>query len=390
MTPPPDDLEQRLDGAFASSRPRPGFEAELRARLQSPPPRRRWLSGIWPERLAGVDLGPALAGLVVVALAGLGIFGIAHLPHGSSAGGASTSASRPSAADQQRQFQQGGAVAPAEGSAQLGTLPRPALTNTKAVELSTESGAMPYFDKAELSWSGSLPAIPALLPVYRWTEPQKADQDAFAAKLGAAPGSSPGAYTGPDFSLALFGANAANGREPIFAYTPKSSGTSLTTPADTAARKAAADFLAARNLAPAWDSAITVRAFNGLSSVRYTRQFAGPAVQVDGSGKPVGEEVLVKGDGSVFQVSGPQPLNLTSGQYRRAAQDAILGQVQQASTPGAVRVVLNQAELVYEAIPDGDHGFYVPALLFTGVFTQNGQQYEKRLLVQVLDSSQLR
>lgn len=391
MSHPPDDLEGRLDTAFQSSRPRDGFGDELWARIQSPARRSRRFGPAW-ARFGRFDYAPALSALLVVCVAAAGLFGLAHLPARPAAGGASSAAQRP--ADLALPGSQ--AAAPAT-QAQFGPVPKPALSNPRVSGLSTETGAIPYFEPADLSWTGSLPNLPAVLPVFRYAEPQKPELDAFATKLGATPAASPGTYQGPDFALALFGSNLANGREAIFAYTPKSTGYSALNPVDDAvAKKSASDFLAAKGLNPAWAGfRIVVRSFNGLAVVRYVREFnvagtADQAVQIDASGNQSGLEVLVKDDGSVFQASGPVPLTFDTGSYRALPPASVLQQVQQASTAGAPHVNLTTATLVYEALSDGDHGFYVPAVLFTGVFEQGGQRYEKRLLVQVLDPSGLR
>ena len=51
-------------------------------------------------------------------------------------------------------------------------------------------------------------------------------------------------------------------------------------------------------------------------------------------------------------------------------------------------VQLNQAELVYVLVPAGNHSFYEPAFMFSGMLQVNGQTYVKRILVPAIDPSQ--
>jgi len=52
-------------------------------------------------------------------------------------------------------------------------------------------------------------------------------------------------------------------------------------------------------------------------------------------------------------------------------------------------VELSVAQLVYVAVAAGSHGYFEPALLFTGQFTVGATRYEKRVLVPALDAASL-
>jgi hypothetical protein len=149
-----DDLERQLDAAFASTRPRRGFEDELWARLQTGRP---W----WRRRpsLGWVVSWPALSAATTVLVVGLAAFGLSHLPRMHMG-----AASMPSSAG-----------APGADS-RYGALPRPPETPGAALSAGT---AAPRAGSADLTTPGAyyVPPDPIHLRVYR-----------YAAGAGPSPG----------------------------------------------------------------------------------------------------------------------------------------------------------------------------------------------------------
>lgn len=151
-----DDLERQLDAAFASTRPRRGYEDELWARLQAR--RSRWQ---WLRPVGRVVFSPAMVGGVTVVVLGLGVFGLALLA-GHRGGGGGASSAMPASRS-----------APA-ADARFGALPRP----PAAPGASLSAGASaPRAGAAEISPGAYLPPLPISLPVYR-----------YPARTGPAPG----------------------------------------------------------------------------------------------------------------------------------------------------------------------------------------------------------
>jgi hypothetical protein len=144
----PDELERQLDTAFASTRPRRGFEDELWRRLQA---RQPWWQRLRLARRAAL---PALGGLAAVLVAGFLVAGLASsgafrgLGHGASgsAGQLSSASTQPLA---------------------FGPLPRPAVPS-RAVQPVAGAATQPAGDRARVAESAGLTAVPAHLPVYRY------------------------------------------------------------------------------------------------------------------------------------------------------------------------------------------------------------------------------
>lgn len=143
----PDELERQLDAAFASTRPRRGFEDELRRRLQA---RQPWWRRL---RLPGRAALPALGGLVAVLVTGLLVVGLASSGVFRGIGhGASGSASQLSSASNQ--------------PLAFGLLPRPTVPSL-APQPAPGTAVKPA-DRAQVAESPGLTAVPAHLPVYRY------------------------------------------------------------------------------------------------------------------------------------------------------------------------------------------------------------------------------
>ena len=92
----------------------------------------------------------------------------------------------------------------APGGARFGAVPRPQLSVPPLIQ----GGGIAYGGAATLIWAGNLQVTATALPVYRYTEPTRADADAFAARIGATPSTDVaqeaiGVYTGRDFTLVI-------------------------------------------------------------------------------------------------------------------------------------------------------------------------------------------
>lgn len=147
-----DELERRLDAAFASTRPRRGFEDELWRRLEA---RRPWWRKV---RLPAVPIGRALGGVAAVLLVGVLVVGVVRSGalRGPGGGGLST-------ASQSGAAPQSGA---ASQSLAFGLLPRPSTTSSLP-PLSGASRELP--SNAPEPGRGALPTVPPRLLVYRYT-----------------------------------------------------------------------------------------------------------------------------------------------------------------------------------------------------------------------------
>jgi hypothetical protein len=362
-----DELERRLNAAFATLRPRAGFAEELGGRLRA--------QRGWPARLreawAGfgrAPLVPALGGIAALLIVALVAFALLRPPHPASSPTAQGAASK---------------VVSGAGVRGFGTLPAPALRAGAEAQFASPPALIPYTGPATLHWSGVLPELPATAPVLRF-QPSSEGESSFASASGAT----------VDMS----------GPEPRYRIDAGTTPAAGTAPADDLARAAATAFLAAHNLTPAWPSeTIVTRQPSGTAEVHVYRDFEVPgaaaAPEVDAYGTRTGTLVLVGPDQNVYHAEGPVPLPLQTASYAlRQPQSMVAAAISSpaagaepagASTPD---VQLTQARLVYLAVAPvaGQAGYYEPALLFTGSFSVGNQVYEKRVLVSALDPSQLR
>ncbi len=117
----------------------------------------------------------------------------------------------------------------------------------------------------------------------------------------------------------------------------------------------------------------------------------GQASLVDSVGSAYGIEVDLSGGQTRAVAYGPLPLNLDTGTYpivtaEQAVHSALAQSAPAGSNIPAVR--LTGAELVYILVPAGDHSYYEPAFLFSGLFTDQGTTHVKRVLVPAVDPSQ--
>jgi hypothetical protein len=400
-------LQRQLDDAFQTTRPRRGFEDHLWAELQVRRPWWQRVRGTFAGMLDAVRRVPpapaaAVAVLLVFAL-GIGLLSLGGLGRG----GASSTAGL-SSHDQNGGAPYSAAAAPAS----FGRLPAPALmpgagaadTNPKythTVAPAAASATRLFLGPANLVWTGRLSVPVDSAPVFRYQEPSIADANNFAASLGASPQSGQGdlsvlgAYNGPGFTLTITSSSRLPSREPFYFF---SSNAPMSLSSGGAAIGDAKVYLASHNLLPTWSATPVADQPNGMSRVRYLRQFFvpgnGPVALIDGAAQPYGLELDVR-SGSQIEVAGPLPIDVTASTYRIISADQAVRSALVSSPSGTDAITpvptvrLTSAQLVYVLVGAGDHSFYEPAFLFSGTFTNNGTTYVKRVLVPAVDPSQL-
>lgn len=318
MTDEPRDgeLEDRLDEAFGSMRPRAGFEAELWERIGSAPvalplPRTsQWWT--WA--------GAAAAVLLIGAVA----FLFTHLPAartgGSSAAGRSAfSAGAPDAA--------------------FGPLPRPSPSASPV-----DKAFAPVAPLTALQAGASTaPALPATAVVIRYREPSADDQARLAASLGAS--GSGARYSNPEFTLTFFPTDPALGLPAHFVLTVlAATGPPPAAPPSDAAAVAAAQAFTNRRRIPAAGAVVRVSREGPLAVVRYDS----------------GMDVYVRGDGTVAQLSAPSAAAIERSTYRLATPDQLRAQAHApAGIPARLETVL--------VLADG-YAYYEPVAVF-GTFS---------------------
>jgi hypothetical protein len=331
-----DRLEEQLDEAFASLRPRADFESELWSRIAraplpilgrpTPAPRRESKRWAW--------LGAAAA-VIVVGLLGFFVTRLPHAGNTASSGGASRNAVT--------------AAAPAS----FGKLPRPSLSASPVAVAQTPSqGALPQDSR-------SAPVAPAGV-VTRYREPSQAEFDAFAQSLGAT--GQGGRFSGPGFTVLFFPTDAGLGEPAHYVLTPAGGAPTGQAPSEAAARTAA-DAFTSRYRLPVPGPTVSVTTEGPVAIVRYSSQ-AGPALAI-----------YVRGDGGVVQASGPLSAEVDRAPYRLASLD----QLRAAAHAGPS----DRWEIVIVLAFDGVYGYFEPAAAFT---TPDG----KRTVVPAVDPSELR
>jgi hypothetical protein len=372
-----ESLQRELDDAFATTRPRRGFEDELWVRMQARRP--LWvrvrdaivsLGALFREAPA-IPLGAVAVLLVVVIGAGVLLSSGLH-PMVATRGGALSQS------------------APDLALGEFGRLPTPALhpglvdqagtsgqTYAPLVPAVTAASNL-YFGPAQLTWAGTFPTATADAPVYRYVEPTPDQQRQFLATLGTT------------LSTVAIGTEPRLPREPI--YVVAASGSDV--PSGSEPADVANTFLATHNLTPQWPYLLTVRTVGGVTAVRYARGFAddgGTAYLIDWNGEPYGIEVDI-GSGRLV-ATGPLPVSLDETPYRQISNDSAV-RMALASSPASSQgiqpvpaVNLTKVELVYALAVSKGQGFYEPAYLFSGTFSYNGQTYTKRVLVPLVDPS---
>ena len=407
-------LQRQLDDAFATTRPRVGFEDELWTRMQARRPAGTRLRDAWMGLVQGIRAVPAVPTAAVAALLvviiGAGVVTMSGVGRGGSTGTSLNSAPKYAS----------GADNNAIGRGAFGKLPAPALNSgsptksgiadgNRAAPTTPPSAAAPsgvYAGPVTLTWTGKLELTLPSVPVFRYHEPSTNTADQFATSLGAILQSRPAGYLGSyetrDFSLRVRGTVQSPAREPTFILLP------ITSLQPTVAAGGPVDvatvFLAEHSLFPTWPYTTAIGEIQGgafaqgdQTKVMFLRQFAvkgyGNAYVIDGAGDRAGLQVDLKKDNTPAAALGPLPIDLESATYPIiSADEAIRSALASSPVPAGVTnapsVALTDAELVYALVVAGDHSFYEPAVLFSGKFTVNGTTYTKRVLVPAVDPSQ--
>jgi hypothetical protein len=398
----PEDLEvaalqRQLDDAFATTRPRAGFEDELWTRMQARRPAGSRLRDAWVGFFQAIREAPAVpmaaVAAVLVVVLGAGAFVYSGLGRGGAGSTAANGAAAPAFGSEPFALSSPGAFGKLPGPAPVaGYIDRP----TAGGPLSATSPAASYVGYVALKWTGKFALTISTAPVFRYHEPSTNTADQFATSLGAVLVSRPAGYLGSyqtaDFSVRVRGTVQSPAREPTYIVLPIAAGGAVDSaggPADVALV-----FLGERSLVPSWTYTSDVVVSGDASKVTLDRQFGvsgyGYAYLVDGNGDRYGVEVDLQGNRAI-SATGPMPVNVESAMYTIISADDAVRSVL-ASSPVAASGIptanLSSAELVYSLVVAGDHSFYEPSFLFSGTFTVNGTTYVKRVLVPAVDPTQ--
>jgi hypothetical protein len=384
-------LQRELDDAFATTRPRRGFDDELWARMQAARPAsgrlRDALAGFWQgiRTIPAVPAAAVAAGLVVVIGAGfLAYSGIGFGPRGGASGGTALSNAAPVTKDL--------------GQAGFGKLPSPPFGRAGSAPPLAASGAYQYTGPVQFVWGGTFEVTaPSTAPVYRYFEPTTGAADQFASTVGAALRDRPegflGEYATADYTLKVRGTISAPVASPAYFIFASSAMRPVNAtgagPADLAR-----EFLAEHNLTPTWTFTVSVVGGDPVRVI-FERQFdtggSGPSYLVDYNGSRYGLEVDLSANRPVL-ASGLLPLSLQSSTYGivspRQAITPMLATPTVAGASPPPTAVLTQVELVYVLVPAGAQSFYEPAYLFSGKVQVGGVTYPERLLVPAVVPSQ--
>lgn len=381
-------LQRQLDDAFATTRPRRGYEDELWVRVQQSRPATSRLRGMLASMGAGLRPVRVPAGVVAaVIVVGL-IIGVLLQAGPHPGGGASTASSNLN----------GGERAPQDfANAGFGRLPSPSFAPGKAISTggvpnplpATAAGAIHYV------WAGTATFTATMAPVYRYAEPSAAAADGFATGLGAVLRDRPqgflGSYAAATYTLKVRGTVKSPPSSPAYFVFSSVSMPPLDV-SGVGVDGAATNFLAAHHLAPDWPYTVAFTTTGDPTKVVYQRQFTvpgyGPAYLVNTDGERYGIEVDLSGNRPIV-VSGMLPLGLDQANYDIVSPGQALGPVIGApAAASAPTATLTQGELVYVLVPAGDRSFYEPAYLFTGTMQVNGSASGVRLLMPAVDPSQ--
>ena len=387
-------LQRELDDAFATTRPRRGFEDELWTRMQATRPARNRLGDAIADFVRAIREVPAVpaAGIAAVLVVALGIGLFAYSGLGRGGGGASTAAPASFGGQQANSDQSAGG---------FGRLPAPGFGGTG--KEATGATLAPHVPASlRYTWSGNLSVTATTAPVYRYHEPVAAAADVFASTLGAVLRDRPdgllGSYTASTYTLNIAGTRASPASSPTYFM--------IATPAMPAVDAASSNpadvatvYLAGHSLIPDWQPLVAVDSSAGLVRVRLVRQFQvpgyGAASLVDPTGEAYGIEVDLQGHRPIL-VKGMLPVTMDSADYRiitpaTAVQALLSSAPPVAPSPSAsapLPVQLTKADLVYVLVPAGDHSYYEPAYMFSGTAKLNGVDVPQRVLVPAVDPSQ--
>jgi hypothetical protein len=391
-------LQRKLDDAFETTRPRPGFDDELWLRIQSSRPApsrlRDAISGFF-QGIREVPAVPAAAvAVLLVVVIGVGVVTLSGLGRGGASSSSTGGSANLSAPDAGQLY-----------AGNFGRVPTPLFDNgakssTTAQPATAQAGA-DYRGPVQLTWTGKFDLAISTAPVFRYREPSTNDADQFASALGAVlrerPSGFLGSYQASDYTLKVRGTVQSPPSSP--AYFIFSSLSMPPVEAAGAGPKDLADiFLAQHSLQPQWGYTAVVDSSNDPVKVLYQRQFQtpgyGPAYLVDVNGNRYGLEVDLSANRPVL-ASGLMPVSFDEAEYKIVTSDTAVQSALAFSSPAQAAPAtplpsakLDQAELVYVLVPAGNHSFYEPAFLFSGKLQVNGQTYMKHILVPAVDPSQ--
>jgi hypothetical protein len=394
-------LQRQLDDAFETTRPRGGFEDELWSRMQARRPVSRRLVDFFGGLVSTVREVPAVpaaaVAVVLISAIGIGLIALSGIHLG---GGGASTASGPAPL---RSEAGGSYINPAS----FGRLPSPSLQqpppskSAQPTSSAADASVQPvlYLGPATLVWSGPQPSVQmSAAPVYRFREPTVADAAQFATALGASKpnqrAGTLGEFSGAGFVLGVVGSTTQPLSEPRFYITPDAS--RLPPPGPTPMETADA-FLATHSLVPTWHYEAVSEQVADTTRILYLRQFSLPtsgfSYLINTYGVRYGLEVDVR-RGEALQAFGPLPVLLDEATYPTISSEQAISfaLASKPSAPASIEplptVQLTTFELVYALVNAGDHSFYEPAYLLTGMFSNNGTTYVKRVLVPAVDPSQ--
>jgi hypothetical protein len=388
-------LQRELDDAFATTRPRRGYEDEVWLLIQQQRPVTNRLRDAFAGFFQGIREVPAVplaavASILVVAI-GVGVFASAG-GFGRGHFGGSTTAGPALSEDTSGRNNSG------QSASAFGPLPVP-VGGTKSTTPPPQAVGQPsseYYGPAQLVWSGTSQGFSlgiSTAPVFRYQEPSAILADQFAGSLGAAlvdrPDGYLGNYSATTYSLRVRGTVQSPPSSPAYFILAN-----LQMPDVQAAGATAQDianiFLAEHSLLPQWPYTVSVDSSADPIKVHYEREFTvpgyGQAHLVDASGTRYGMDVYVSGKHPIL-VSGPLPVNLDTAYYRIVSPEAAINASSSVQGSGPT-IQLTNAELVYVLVPAGDHSFYEPAFLLSGSFQLNGKTMVKHVVVPAIDPSQ--
>ena len=391
-------LQRELDDAFATTRPRVGFDDELWLRMQAKRPFSTRVRDSFAGLFQGIRDVPAVpmaavAGVLVVVI-GVGIFAYSGLGRGGGAG-TTMGASAPNTDTR------GNASLPAGA---FGVVPAPGVSATpKSVEQNPPLAGQPsreYAGPAVFVFSGKLDLAITTAPVFRYQEPSTNAADQFASSLGAAVSDRPqgliGSYTATTYTLRVRGTVQSPPSSPAYFILANVSMPEIDA-AGARPQDLAAIFLAQHSLLPQWSYTVAVDSAGNPTKVIHEREFDvpgyGSAHLVDSNGARYGIEVDLNGRRPVL-VQGLLPVSLDTAMYRIISADqairlATAPTATAPNTTGPVPIVqLTQAELVYVLAIAGDHSFYEPAFLFSGTVQVSGATMTSHVLIPAVDPSQ--
>ena len=375
-------LQRRLDDAFATTRPRRGFEDELWVRMQRRRPLAGRLGDLFGGLVGGIREAPGVsagvAALVVIVALGVGVIGpyLSRVSHNT----ASSAAAPQLGGGADRSAQWTGPTVPTPVLHPGLFESHPPVPSGVQRPSMTLSGNL-YFGPANLTWAGTFPSSSVSAPVVIYAEPKSVSLQTDNGQFGSLQGvtvTTRGSVSqlplAPVYFLTELDAGVEAGADPV---------------------EAALNFLQAHNLAPTWPYSSEVIDEGSATRVILQREFVTQngdlAHLVDWNGERYGIEVdIVNGKRTA---EGPLSLPLETVQLPLIS-NADAAQLAVSQPPASTQafspiptVTLDKVELVYALAIAGGNGFYEPAYLFSGTFQYNGDKFTKRVLVPLVAPS---